>query len=973
MTPERWQQVKSMLAPVLELDPAERSAYLDRACAGDCSLREEIETLLATDQKADPEFLNEPVVAALAAEGPDANLRIGRRIGPYQVVEEIGVGGMGEVYRAFRADDHYRKQVAIKLVRAGQDSKFVHGRFKNERQVLASLDHPNIARLLDGGTTEDGVPYFVMELIDGQPIHRYCDDHKLPTTERVALFQQVCSAVQYAHQRLIIHRDLKPSNILVTGDGTPKLLDFGIAKILDPAVAAETLEATISMFRLLTPGYASPEQIKGEAITTASDVYSLGVLLYELLTGCWPYQATGSALHEISQAVCDFEPERPSLAVLRSQARDANGANDLELAAPATVSALRDGSPEKLSKRLRGDLDNIILMALRKEPQRRYSSVEQFSTDLQRHLGNLPVTAARDTVGYRTSKFITRHKAGVAAAGVVVVTLLAGLAVTTHEARIAHAQQLRAEQRFNEVRELANSLMFDVHDSIQDLPGSTPARKLLVERALRYLDGLSRDSASDVSLQRELATAYEKVGTVQGNPFGANLGDTQGAFESYQRSLAIRETIGRANPLNVEDQVALARSQRMIAVMSSNRVDNQLERNMTEELRALATAERAFKLAPFRPAVLEELQANYDFLVTLRHYAGDNQGAWTYLQKERPIVEARLQAAPADRGLLVAMGRLEVKSGDELAKLGLRKEGQDHARHAIEILELASAEETDANAKRFLAYAYERFGDSLLMDSDFKGALQIYRKDARVLQSLLVKDPSNAVVQLDLGIATAKIGDAQTVAGNTTDGLIMLNRAQKMFQTQLNRDASYTEPRWFLGWSLLWTAEALGRSDRPGLAVENYRKVLSTWEGQDQAILQAIVAGIHVRIGTLLAKSASADQAAQEYQRALSIAEQLISKYPYLLEADYASVESYMGLGELSRRMAEAPHRTEQQRVQDWTEARNWYQRSVDAWQRIQNPGAITPMGFACESSSKAAEELADADAALAKLRAVTQ
>src|SRR5579864_8365501 len=315
MRPEQWEQVKEIFGKALELQPPERESYLEDTCGGDPILQLEVERLLHAEKSADTGFLNMPAIATrLENDDTPRDAMLGRRMGAYKIAELIGVGGMGEVYRAFRADDQYRKQVAVKVVRAGQDSGFVVNRFKNERQILASLDHANVARLLDGGTTEEGAPYFVMELIEGETIDQYCKNHKLQINERLGLFLQVCSAVQFAHQRLIIHRDIKPSNILVTAEGTPKLLDFGIAKILDADAATGQFEPTVTVFRMLTPAYSSPEQIKGEPITTASDVYSLGVVLYELLAGRHPFRIDAIP-GQIVHSVCNQEPEKPSTAV----------------------------------------------------------------------------------------------------------------------------------------------------------------------------------------------------------------------------------------------------------------------------------------------------------------------------------------------------------------------------------------------------------------------------------------------------------------------------------------------------------------------------------------------------------------------------------------------------------------------------------------------------------------------------------
>ena len=315
MNPERWQQIRRVLDDAIATPEADRPALLDAACGGDLELRAEVESLLSSHQKAGTVFLRKPAVVLNApmSDSGDEGGRVGRRVGVYRLVEQIGQGGMGEVYRAVRADGQYEKEVAIKFVRVGLDSRSVLERFRYERQVLASLDHPNIARLLDGGTTDEGIPYLVMELIEGIPLDQYCDASSLTVTERLRLFLQVCSAVQYAHQHLVIHRDIKPGNILVTKEGIPKLLDFGVAKILDPAASSQTTVANP-----MTPAFASPEQIRGEPITTSTDVYSLGVVLYQLLTGLSPYPKNTHAPHEFAHAICEYEPQRPSVAISTS-------------------------------------------------------------------------------------------------------------------------------------------------------------------------------------------------------------------------------------------------------------------------------------------------------------------------------------------------------------------------------------------------------------------------------------------------------------------------------------------------------------------------------------------------------------------------------------------------------------------------------------------------------------------------------
>ena len=433
------------------------------------------------------------------------------RIGPYRILRELGHGGMGTVYLALRADEQFHKRVALKVIRSGSDVDDVVRHFKRERQILASLDHPNIAKLLDGGTTEDGLPSFVMEYIEGEPLLGYCDARSLPVPERLRLFQSVCAAVQYAHRNLVVHRDIKPGNILVAADGLPRLLDFGIAKLLNSELAGEAPTATAMA---MTPEYASPEQARGERITTATDVYSLGVVLYELLTGHHPYRLASRQPLDVLKAISEQEPERPSTAVDRSEVRTAPEGTQPVRLTPEAVARTREGTPEKLKRRLRGDLDNILMLALRKEPQRRYASVEAFSDDVRRYLDGLPVKARRPTVSYRAGKFASRHVVGVAAAAVLVVLLIGfGLAVTMQRDM---AQRERATaQRERETAERVSSFLvglFKVADPSEARGNAITAREVLDKGAEKIATELKDEPEVRATLMDTLGTVYLSLG-----------------------------------------------------------------------------------------------------------------------------------------------------------------------------------------------------------------------------------------------------------------------------------------------------------------------------------------------------------------------------------------------------------------------------------------------------------------------------
>jgi eukaryotic-like serine/threonine-protein kinase len=484
MEPDRWQRIDELFQAALECEPERRAAFLEESCNGDESLREEVESLLAADRSGD--FTHSTAYQDGVRLLESRRELAGRRIGPYRLIREIGYGGMGLVYLAARDDATFDKQVAVKLIPRGLDTEHVVERFRGERQILANLDHPNITRLLDGGTTDDGLPYLVMEYIAGEPIDRYCDARGLNLVERLKLFQAVCAAVQYAHQNLVIHRDIKPANVLVTADGVPRLLDFGIAKLLNPKPAREGDVATMTGAAFLTPVYAAPEQMRGGVITTASDVYSLGVLLYELLTGHRPYGRALSSPAEVERAICEEEPRKPSLAVTKHE--EVNG---------------RETTPERLRRTLQGDLDTIVLMALRKEPHRRYASADQFSEDISRHLKNLPVIARPDTRGYRLRKFVRRNRAGVVAATIVVFTLTGGLAATLWQAHVARQQRDLARVEQAKADRIKAFLKDMLAFSSPDYTSPNPKKNQDVKVA-EVVDGAARRAEAELADQPEV-------------------------------------------------------------------------------------------------------------------------------------------------------------------------------------------------------------------------------------------------------------------------------------------------------------------------------------------------------------------------------------------------------------------------------------------------------------------------------------
>ncbi len=799
MTNPPFDEIKARLDEHASLPHPDRQKFLDDACGPDEGLR----TLAS--RLYDEKFGASSIPVRAAASYKDW------QIGPYRVERELGRGGMGVVLLASRADQQYRKQVAIKLLRPGHDGEHIFRRFQNERQILANLEHPNICRLLDGGVTEDGEPYIVMEHVrNARPIDEYCASRDLGLNERLDLFRQACSAVQYAHRFLIVHRDLKPSNILVTDEGIVKLMDFGIAKNLlagfdDPS--PQTLGV-----QPMTPAYASPEQLRGEAISTASDVYSLGVVLYELLTGHRPFESAEKGLPNMVQSICEEEPERPSVS-LRPR--------------PDSLSSIRTGKPgEGFIERLRGDLDWIILMALRKDPMRRYVSVEQFSEDIRKYMAGLPVIARSDTFSYRAGKFFHRNKLGIAAVALIVVTLAGGVVSTRRE-------QARTRARFNDVRALANSILFEISDAIRDLPGSTPARLLLVERAQTYLDKLDHESGDDPSLERELAEAYKKVGEVQYRVGYPNLGDINGALVSARKELALRERI-RSGDHSIAAKLAVADAHMRLGELLDGTADPQSAGAHIQQ--ALQIREALYAENPKNVEVRSDLARSYRVAGDREKMGGHAQAFYDLNQKALNIREGLLAENPSDEALQRQYSMDLVRIGDSLGSpnetnLGRYDEARATYERALEIRSaLAAANPTNAVGVRDVSNVYQRLGSLLEHIGRYNESLEMSQKGLAISERLFDADPANFEVRRDIIVFHDQLGRAYTKLADYPAAEKTLRTSLDIASELIAKNPGSERSRDDQAQSAYLLALCLAASERDPEALEDLKWSAATWE-----------------------------------------------------------------------------------------------------------------------------------------------
>ena len=792
MTPERWARVAELLEAGASRRPEQREAWLQSAC-DDESLRADVRELLAVHDR-DPDYLERQADPRPAAERLDLDAMAGRRVGAYRLRREIGRGGMGVVYEAVRDDDAFDRRAAVKMLPAWSAAVLAE-RFRFERRVLASLDHPGIARLIDAGADDEGAPYCVMEFVDGQPIDEWCEARHLDVTERVRLVARVCDAVAYAHAHLVVHRDLKPSNILVDGDGQPKLLDFGIATLLD-AENGLSASTTRTGFTSFTPEFASPEQVRGEKVTTASDVYSLGVLLYLLLSGRRPYDLRGLAPLEALRVVCEVDPPRPS-----------------SVAVPAHAAALR------------GDLDTIVAKALRKAPRDRYATVGDLLADLRAWLEHRPIAAAPASWAYVSRRFVRRHAIGVAAASAATLAILGGAAATAWQARVASRERALAESRFRDVRQLANAVVGPLYDAIAKVPGSTEARQVLVKEALTYLDRLSAQVGDDLDLVRELADAYEKIGDVQGSPFGPNLGERDAAAASYARLAALRAAVLGRRPDDADARRGMAEADRRLGDLAfgSNRFDE-----------ALAAYGRA----------LERLQ---------------------------PL------AGPGADDAVLVLARVHDRIGNTLARQSRYAEAAAAFERALALVRpLAERPEATTAVRRFLMASLGNSGDVPFYQGRYDEALARYDEARAIARQAAASSADVAGAKRDLQLTTTRSVYALIALGRLDEAAVLQREAVQLLSDLVTLDPRATSRRFELAQARRGVAVRELQLRRYDDARREIREALATFDAAfslvsapDQRFPYAVAIGTLADVELALGRRG---EAAAAFRRALAVA-----------------------------------------------------------------------------------------------------
>jgi tetratricopeptide (TPR) repeat protein/tRNA A-37 threonylcarbamoyl transferase component Bud32 len=752
---EDWQRVQTVFAAALERGPADRAPWLDEACANEPFVREEVDALLESHDRAG-QFLALDGAPASPAIASDA--LAGVRAGPFALVRELGRGGMSVVYLAERVDGGFTQAVAVKILDAPLRIDEVRERFLAERQILARFAHPNIVSFLDAGVTADGRPYLVMERVDGQPLTRYCATRRLELPGRLALLGQLCRALQYAHQHGVVHRDLKPANVLVTPDGVVKVLDFGIAKLLDDSIVSSGGDATVAgAARALTPSYASPEQLRGDTVTTATDIYTIGVVMYELLSGRRPYDAGERTLSEIVTLVANTTPARPSAA-----------GDDAARPYPARA--------------LRGDLDAIVRKAMAPAPADRYASAQQIADDLVRHAAGEPIEARRVSITYVLTRLARRHRAAVVASTVSLAALVVALGVSVWQTRAARLDRDRAERRFNDARELARTLIFKVHDAVQPLPGSTPVRQMIVAEALTYLERLSRDPAGDDGLRLELARGYHRVADVQGKPSSANLGDRAGSEASYRKALALLRPIAKG-PVAREAALELGRIDLALATLRGINTYDEAATGAISEALAVGTRLLA---ADGDDEEAERLVASAQFQ---RALAAPHDGALAEWTKTGALFDALLAKKPDDLDRQRNVALVEKYIGSHHEDEQAYGNALPHFARALEI----DRERLARQPSRAVNFDVAVDLSNVAMAENYTGrsaeAIDHLSQCLAIREELSTTDPKDVLARERLGLTFGRLGRVYRGVGRLNDALDALRKSVSIYEEVAPLDA----------------------------------------------------------------------------------------------------------------------------------------------------------------------------------------
>jgi tetratricopeptide (TPR) repeat protein/predicted Ser/Thr protein kinase len=914
----RWTQIEQLFFEAAELDAADRVAFLDHACGSDLELRREIETLLATDATAcyGAGSLIEGTIqnaagALFAAEvsadrGGAGDSMKGTRLGTWVILWEIGRGGMGAVYLAERADADFRKQVAIKLVKRGIDTDAVLKRFLQERQILAGLEHPNIAGLLDGGTSPDGRPYFVMEYVEGVPIQKFCEERKLTLRERCELFRRVCEPVSYAHRNLVIHRDLKPANILVTPDGSPKLLDFGIARLLSQEAGDNTVGLVGDSFRPFTPAYASPEQLSGEAVNTATDIYSLGAVLFQVLTGKRPERNLAE------NAAKEFD--KPSSCV----------------------------ASKALARALTGDLDNIVLKATHPEASRRYQSVDQFSDDLRRHLAGLTVMAREENWLYSAGKFIRRNRLPVLAGALLALTLTGGVASVLWQTRQTRIQRQRAEERLDELVELANKTVLQVHTSIERLPGATAARREIVQSTLAYLDRLNAETGNDKRILSAMASAYIRLARIEGDPLQPNLGNYAGAEQSYRKAEKILDGLIKSDPDNVDLRLAMVDCSQGLGEV----LDATARRTETieETERGLQSADRVLARDPKNLAARKSSSLLHLLRASANSWLINLPPARAEMLQQLPVNQQLAADCPQDADCLLPLASTFSQLGTITSREGDLPGAIAWYRKSVTMREqLYALHPNNVAVQRDLMLAYGHVGDTygspfLLSLGDSHGALAWYRKAAQIADAMVVSDPTDRQARADLGIVLQRIGSVLEAPGERAESLAALGRSAATLEPLLVTtpgDVSTAS-------QLTLVYEYEGRRFR---SMREYSKALASYQRSvnicvnvlnghpDHRSCQRQLTIDDGAMAGLYAETGDRATAVRLAASSLELARALVASGNRVVSIYLPRALGWNG--DVYRSLASDPNAPAAQRAADWAEARSWYGKSVAEWKKI--------------------------------------